>query len=134
MAHILSSNFLALAVQHFPPGLPYNQGNRDFQLVALHRRYGHLGVQDDLQKLTPDNLVRGIDYKHSNDTTNFCEAYIKWKHKKSPFQVMDSDVLLSYLILFIVTYPVSSCSGGRMESLGNINSGNTSGKKEVARS
>ena len=65
------------------------QPEPELKEIMWHRHYGHLGVQG-LQKLTRDNLVRGHGYKHSNDTTDFCEACIKGKHKKSPFQVHGS--------------------------------------------
>lgn len=55
-----------------------------------HRRYGHLGVQN-MQKLVRDNLVKGLDYDHSKEVGDVCEACIGGKLKKTPFQVSGSE-------------------------------------------
>ena len=49
-----------------------------------HRRYGHLWRRS-LRKLSRDHLVRGLNNNFSNEVS-FCEACVKGKHKKRPFE------------------------------------------------
>ena len=66
--------------------------------VLWHQRYSHLNVQS-LQKLARQNLVKGLDLDHTKDI-DFCETYIKGKHKKSVFPMSESHRAAEPLDLF----------------------------------
>ena len=62
------------------------QGSKE---VLWHQHYGHLNMQS-LQKLSRNNLVKGLDFNHTKDI-EFCETCIRGKQTKSVFPTSEGN-------------------------------------------